>query len=295
MWRRFDAPDWEGTGLRRALEAEIAERCEVSIEAVHLELESVLSGRDVAVDSTGLDTEGGPDTAPAAKARDSDPSIPDGVPATAVDPPSSAEVPPGLEPACAGPATSSEAADEGNVGESDFEETAAPRAATSTTESAAPAATGMKSLRGRMWTLALRLANRNGLGELVVPLPSKGLGFLLTDVPEPALCEQLDEDTLAKISMLWWFLAACAEVTVAPIAVLADVLPDDSVLKKALVEQDAGLLFASVWTLDPGHTGYRLWRGLSEKDWRDTTALMETYRALHHLADERGCDLWGVR
>ena len=68
----------------------------------------------------------------------------------------------------------------------------------------------LKSLRGRAWTLATRLAQRNGMGELVEPLPSKGLGFMLRDVPDPALAEQLDEAGLSQLSMLWWQLAACA-------------------------------------------------------------------------------------
>jgi hypothetical protein len=58
------------------------------------------------------------------------------------------------------------------------------------------------------------------------------------------------------------------------------------------VEQDAGLLFASVWTLDPGHTAYRLWRCLDERDWQDLLALMETYRALHKQAALSGQNLW---
>jgi hypothetical protein len=42
---------------------------------------------------------------------------------------------------------------------------------------------------------------------------------------------------------------------------IAEILPlvqESSVLRRALEEQDAGLLFDSVWTLDPGNTGYRL-------------------------------------
>ena len=63
-------------------------------------------------------------------------------------------------------------------------------------------------------------------------------------------------------------------------------------LRQALVEQDAGLLFARVWTLDPGHTGYRLWRRLDERDWQDLLGLMEAYRALHRTAAGSGQNLW---
>ena len=35
----------------------------------------------------------------------------------------------------------------------------------------------------RAWTLASRLAQRNGLSDLIRPLSGQGLGFLLSDVP----------------------------------------------------------------------------------------------------------------
>ena len=66
----------------------------------------------------------------------------------------------------------------------------------------------------------------------------------------------------------------------------------DSVLKRALEEQDAGLLFSSVWTLDPGHMGFRLWRRLDARSWKDLVDLMETYRALHQAAKNAGEALW---
>jgi hypothetical protein len=152
--------------------------------------------------------------------------------------------------------------------------------------------TNLKFLRARAWTLAARLAQRHGIGELVAPLPSRGLGFVLRDVPDPALAEQLDDDTLSRLSLLWWHLAACAELTVAPVdAVLAN-LATDSVLRRALETEDAGLLFASVWTLDPGHAGFRLWRLLDARDWQDLLDLMATYRALHQVADATRTPLW---
>ena len=149
-----------------------------------------------------------------------------------------------------------------------------------------------KSLRARAWTLASRLAQRNGLSDLIRPLSGQGLGFLLSDVPDPALVDQLDEEKLAQLSMVWWHLAAAAEMTVAPVELLLPRLDDESILRRALDEQDAGLLFSSVWTLDPGHMGYRLWRRLDERDWRDLIDLMETYRGLHHLAKASGEPLW---
>jgi len=154
------------------------------------------------------------------------------------------------------------------------------------------APTDLKSLRGRAWTLATRLAQRNGIGDLVVPLSGKGLGYVLSDVPDHALADQLDEEALAQVCMLWWQLAACAEMTYAPLESIIPVLPADSVLRRALEEEDGELLFSSIWTLDPGHTGYRLWRPLPDRDWRDLLTLMETYRQIRHLAAETGTALW---
>jgi hypothetical protein len=147
-------------------------------------------------------------------------------------------------------------------------------------------------MRSRAWTLASRLAQRNGIGDLVEPLTGKGLGYVLRDVPDPALADQLDEDALAQICILWWQLAACAEMTFAPIEAVTPTLPGDSVLRRALVDQDAELLFNSIWTLDPGHTGYRLWQSLHDRDWQDLISLMENYRNIRHLAAENSVKLW---
>jgi hypothetical protein len=123
-------------------------------------------------------------------------------------------------------------------------------------------------------------------------LPGKGLGFVLRDVPDPVLADQLDEAALAQVCLLWWQLAACSEMTVAPLESIVPILPADSVLRRALEDEDAGLLFNSIWTLDPGQTGYRLWRTVHERDWRDLLDLMVTYRQLHHLAAESGTAVW---
>jgi hypothetical protein len=150
----------------------------------------------------------------------------------------------------------------------------------------------LKSLRARAWTLAARLAQRNGIGDLVAPLSKQGLGFVLCDVPDPALADQLDHDSLSQVSMVWWQLAACAEMTVAPVETILANLSSDSVLRQALEQQDAALLFNSVWTLDPGHTGYSLWRRLVDQDWHDLLNLMDTYRRIHHLAQHTQTALW---
>ena len=150
----------------------------------------------------------------------------------------------------------------------------------------------LEALRERACALATGLAQRHGLFDLVLAIDAQGVGFVLRDVPSAALVEQLDAVTREQRSMLWWQLAACAEMTVAPLATIVPLLPEHSVLRRALEQNDAALLFDSIWTPDPGQTGDRLWRQLAPADWQDLIALMETYRKLHQLADRAGISLW---
>lgn len=296
LCRRYDTPDWDLDHLRRALEVEIAERAEISIHAVSLEFDTRLSGRGTAAPPRD-DIAGHGDT----PSKDGAPEVAgDGPPQGGSDPAATA---PRTErqavASSAREATEARAQQEDAPGQDlderpdqdpdeDHEDEPPGRTV------GAPVQGDVKSLRARLWTLASRLAQRNGLGDLVHPLSNRGLGFVLRDVPDPALVDRLDEESLAQVSMVWWHLAACAELTVAPLDALLPALPDDSILRRALVEQDAGLLFASVWTLDPGHSGYRLWRRLDERDWQDLLGLMEAYRALHRTAAAGGPPLWSA-
>ena len=152
--------------------------------------------------------------------------------------------------------------------------------------------TDINALRRRACAVAIRLAERHGLADIVMPIEAQGAGFVLRDVPSAALAEALDEATLGQLSMLWWHLAACAEMTVAPVASIVALLPATSVLRRALEQNDATLLFDSVWTPDPGQMGDRLWRQLSAADWQDLMVLMETYRRLHQVVGAAGLTLW---
>jgi len=281
---RYDGPDWDTDLLREALETEIAEAAEISIQTIRVVLDAELAGRELVIPEPEPEVE-----------------------------------PPPVEKRKLGAANRGVSDDRGEQGSPDFGSTSADDELSDLTELSDPAeapdppdgptsnntdppakklippetgSSDLKSLRGRAWTLAARLAQRNGIGELVEPLPSKGLGFVLRDVPDPALAEQLDEESLSQISMLWWQLAACAEITYAPLASILPLLPDDSILRRALEKQDADLLFKSIWTLDPGHTGYRLWRPLSDRDWSDLIHLMDTYRCIRRTAADTGTELW---
>ena len=279
LCHRYDGLDWDTDVLQGALETEIAEEAETSIQTIRVALDAEIKGRELVIPEFVPIKE-----PPRPDMRDTG----DGNPVTSEAPGNHEEVDAGLDhtgEVHADPIqTPSQLQDHQDEPSADVPEVVI--------DSGPSNPADLKSLRGRAWTLAARLAQRNGIGDLVVPLSGQGLGFVLRDVPDPVLADQLDEDALAQICVLWWQLAACAEMTFAPLEVIVPILPADSVLRRALEDQDAELLFNNIWTLDPGHTGYRLWRPLHDRDWQDLLNLMDTYRRIRHLAAETGTAIW---
>jgi ParB family protein of integrating conjugative element (PFGI_1 class) len=279
LCRRYDGLDWDTDLLQVAIETEIAEEAEISIQTIRVALDSELAGRDVVIPEYVPLKE-----PPQQERRDSG----DGNPLTS-------ETDDDQEDAETGFSESAEtlvASDELSIQPPDHPEDATADVSGSMIDDGQHMPTDLKSLRGRAWTLAARIAQRNGFGDRVTPLSGKGLGYVLSDVPDHALADQLDEDSVAQICLLWWQLAACSEMTFAPVESIAPTLPADSVLRRALETQDAGLLFDNIWTLDPGHIGYRIWYSLPERDWRDLLNLMDTYRRIRHLAADTGTAIW---
>ncbi len=64
-----------------------------------------------------------------------------------------------------------------------------------------------------------------------------GLGFLLSDVPPQDMNDTLDPELLGLVSSLWWQLAACAEITVAPAPCLLALLDREFILYQTLASQ----------------------------------------------------------
>jgi len=276
LCRRYDNADWDIQPLRSALENEIAEESEQSIQVIRLEMAAYLAGNSfVAIDSQSDEFE---DSTSVDEGNDESKSESLPVLTTADVMHDSDEL-----NACK---------------ESDCSPYAPPELSNSTTvntpspSDTREALSDIDGLRIKMWDCASILAERNGLGDRVMPLPNQGLGFLLCDVPDTELTETLDEEMLGQVSSLWWQLAACSEVTVAPVEILMTYLKKESVLHQALASQDAALLFGSVWTLDPGHIGSQLWQQLSEEDWLQLLEMMTLYRSLKRLALETGQALW---
>lgn len=297
LCERYDDPEWDIELLRNAIEIEIAEELEVSIQGIRVELDAQLVGREIEIpileNDHDADTPEEKDASPEASQvkvkRVAEDQMPGDSRGNNTDAVSKREASPSQRPSLViAPDASLEESEEprDNTIQSEAD------SIESTITLSQPGATDLKSLRARAWTLAMRLAQRNGIGGLVEPLSGKGLGYILRDVPDSSLADQLDADTLGQVSMLWWHLAACAEMTVAPLDAVIATLSDASILRQALENQDAGLLFNSVWTLDPGHTGYRLWRQLGEQDWQDLLNLMDTYRRIHRAAEVSQVRLW---
>lgn len=276
LCRRYDGIEWDNAILHGALETEIADSSELNLQTVRVAFDAALNNQEIV--------------------------IPDFVP---IKPP-----PPRLTavPARADPPEDEQSSQAHDVGhQSDDDLTVGKVAPVSTPDdpsdpkiSSVQFSTAqrdevpddLKSLRARASALAAGIAQRNGIGELVEPAPDNGLGYILRDVPDGALADQLDDEGLAQVSLLWWQLAACAEMTSAPLDSVVSILPRDSILRRALEEDNADLLFSNVWTLDPGHTGYRLWRIMHDRDWSDLLSLMENYRRLRHCATRTGETLW---
>ena len=289
LCKRYDSPDWDTDVLRSALESEIAAALDVSIHTVRVMLDAEMAGRELVIPEAEVEPDPNEESSelerPTDESFDTDQDD-GGSRVSSSDRTSTDELPPEL-PDQSNPGS---APDTGLL-DDDVKETSEPDTELpNLTNDTSP--NDLKSLRGRAWTLATRLAQRNGMADLVEAVSGKGLGFVLRDVPDPTLADQLDEDSLSQLTMLWWQLAACAEMTFAPLEAMLPLLPDESILRRALETEDADLLFSSIWTLDPGHTGYRLWRPLDDRDWRDLLALMDTYRRIRRIAAETGVSVW---
>lgn len=131
----------------------------------------------------------------------------------------------------------------------------------------------LSHLRDRIRQLAERLAERAGFAGQVRPLADLGCGFVLDGgPPEPA--GDCEEEFCAR--MLWWQLAACAEMSQVPDEVLAGGRFEDAAFGTAIEAGDLA----------------RLWRSLHEQDWNDLVRLMDAYRRLHLGAEACGQTLW---
>lgn len=150
----------------------------------------------------------------------------------------------------------------------------------------------IKSLRARAWTLATKLARRDGLDDLIRALPSTGLGYAVIDVIKPDRLAQYDKLKAGEIATLWWQLVACAELTSAPLQDLQSILRPDGLLLQALRAHDLASLLEAVPTYHLSELAAALWSRMCDRDWHDLLALMDNYRRLRAVAARERIPLW---
>ena len=153
--------------------------------------------------------------------------------------------------------------------------------------SPAPDTTDIKSLRGRCYAFALKIAQRNGFGELITVTPSTGLGFVVKDIFPEDWWDTLSKDELCRRQVCWWILMMCSHTFDLPQSAL-NTLPEDSMLKKSWLAQDITLVSRTMGVL--GVNAHQL-ANVPDQDWDDCLALLTAYRQV--IAAAHGADnLW---
>lgn len=268
LCRRYDGPDWSFDDLEEALAVEIAEGADRRIQAVRLDLRSMAMTKDpaasiieqeVVADSSSSDSEAvclGATPGRAYSRGYNDP-LPQERRASFVR---CAE-----DAACADLSTHSINARPGNH--------------------------PLKSARARCWALALRLAKRFGLAELVISIPKEGMGFLLIDVPDTGFLAQTTVEEGNHVRAIWQHLADCCELARAPRERLMIHISEHSLLGRHLFS-DGIATGGSLRHFFNESIDRDLWRAMDNKAWRDYVALMDAYRSTHILAASNNVALW---
>ena len=280
LCRRYDSVDWQIEPLRDAIEIEIAEAAEISIQVVRMEFDCRLAGNEPQIPDFVHEDEWPEENFPVA-ARDEAPTVSDAERKSRSTTNAGPDEDRDAEPA-EGSADMDEQSAATHNAEALFRRIGIP------SKSRMP----MHFLRETAFTLAHRLAERHGLGDLVAPLSDIGLGFLLRDVPPAALIDPLDEDMLAQVSTMWWQLVAFAEMTMAPAELLAETLNKASPFNTAGQGNAPFALTDTVLKLDPGSQAHQFWRQLNHVDWCDWLCLAHNYREMHRMARLLKKPLW---
>jgi ParB family protein of integrating conjugative element (PFGI_1 class) len=288
LCRRHDSVNWQFEPLRQAIENEIAEAADVSIQVIRMEFDCRLSGHEPDIPDFVLEEEVQDDDfslsrfdEPAvvseaerqAKAITSAESVDERLAdATAIAEPFDDQMEVAIE---LPPAAESDAI---------F------RRIGTQSKSRVP----LELLRVTAYKLAQRLAERHGIGALIAPLRDNGLGFVVLDIPAATLADQLDKELWAEVSTMWWQLTAFAEMSVAPPELLEELLDEESVFSPSVLAVDRNGRFGKVCTIDPAQVARRFWRQLNHEDWCDWLCLAHNYRELHRMANLLNVPLWSA-
>ena len=293
LCRRHDGVDWHFESLQQAIENEIAEAAEVSIQVIRMEFDCRLAGHEPAIpdfihedeiddqefpvsarDEAAIVSEAGRDAW-----KISGKAGVDAEPASAMSP---------REQLRSGEATQEDSAEVTIELPPEPDNEALFRRIGVQSKNRIP----IELLRETAYTLAQRLAERHGIGTLIAPLNDNGLGFVVRDIPPTSVVDQLDDELLAEVSSMWWQLMAFAEMAVAPPELLQTLLDAESALSPAALSGEGYCLSDKVWMVDPAHLAQRFWRQLNHEDWCDWLCLAHNYRELHRMAGLLNTPLW---
>jgi len=259
LCRRYDSPDWQIEPLMRAVETEIAEAVDTSIQVIRMEMDCLANGR--------LLSDELPETEARANAQpDQDEN--------------------------AGGTDDAIQSDDVDEGESLTVSIEVPAVSKGALPDALVAGECIDSLRYQAYEHAESLARRFGLGDLIVPLADIGLGFLMKDIPSRDVIDRVDDELRASMCTMWWQLLAFSEITIAPVSVIEGYLDRNSELLSILQNGKIRLLFERIWIIDPGSFADRFWCRLNQQDWIDWLQLAHSYRELNRLALEQERPLW---
>lgn len=293
LCRRHDGLDWHFEPLHEAIENEIAEAAEVSIQVVRMEFDCRLAGHEPDIPDFIHEEEIEDQAFPVAAQDEA------AIVSKAERDSWNVSGQPDVDGELTSPMSPREQLHSGETTEEDSIEVAI--------ELHAEADNGalfrrigvqsktripIKFLRETAYTLAQRLAERHGIGTLIAPLSDNGLGFVVRDIPPATVVDQLDDELLAEVSSMWWQLMTFAEMAMAPPEVLQTVLDTDSALNSAALSAEGHCLSDKVWALDPAHLARRFWRQLNHEDWCDWLCLAHNYRELHRMAGLLNTPLW---
>ncbi len=293
LCRRHDGIDWQLESLQQAIENEIAEAAEVSIQVIRMEFDCRLAGHEPDIPDFIHEHEIEDQAFPVA-AHDEVAIISEaergswkvsgkpgvgGVTSSSLSP---------MEQLHSGKLTEEDAAEVAIELPPEPDDEALFRRIGVQSTRRIP----MRLLRKTAYTLAQRLAERHGIGTLITPLNDNGLGFVVRDIPPASVVDQLDDELLAEVSTMWWQLMAFAEMAVAPSELLQTLLDAESALSPAAVSGEGYCLTEKVWTVAPDHLAQRFWRKLNHDDWCDWLCLAHNYRELHRMANVLNTPLW---
>jgi hypothetical protein len=284
LCRRYDAIDWQFAPLRQAVEVELAEAAEISIQVMRMEFDCRLSGHAPDIPEFLQQTDLPEFNFPAMTNEDTvgvaEPEVCTGA---------------GNGPVAAGSLTSAERCGDDVDGEFrvvvEMPPGTGPDHGHAWAEVDRAAAISLEALRENAFVVAKRLATRQGLGTLIAPLHDVGLGYFVRNTP-PSLNAEAESERCSRVSVLWWHLVTYADMPFAPQELLHDRLGASSDLKDAVSSGHWTPLLVLVPMPDPTCFGLRFLMALDDADWQDWLSLTVNCREMHRLAATERRPLW---